>query len=732
MILRILPRGSSLPDAEWQSRHRGIMGLLWAHAVALPLFALVRGFSPAHTILESVILPALALLAAVPALSRRARTVVASAGLLTASAILVHMSGGVIEMHFHFFVMVSVVALYQDWMPFGAAIAYVFVHHGAFGALNPESVFNHQAALSRPWLWAGIHALFIAGISATCLVTWRLNETTLGLRQRAEDRLHEEVAVVNTLLEASQLLATSLELEPILHGLARLLASRVADYCVIDLRDPSGVPRRFAAGNTSERQSLAIALEAAPPDLAAADHPVARAFGPGQHIHLLDPAPPDLFGSGVEWPAADLPRSALVVPVIGRHEVLAVLTLARSRGRDPLDEGDMRVAEEMARRAAFAVENARLFDRQRSVSETLQHSLLPDHLVEIPGLEVAARYRAGGPGVEVGGDWYDLLSLANGKAMVAMGDVVGRGERAAALMGQLRTAARVYALEGRSPGSVIGRLNDLLHELGPGDMATMVCAELDPEAGALVLASAGHPPPIAIGPDGRAVLVECSNGPPLGAVARARYDQVTLPFEAGSTLVLFTDGLVEDRSTPIDVGLDRLSRAVAGGPTSLDDLCARALATIDDGCCDDVALLALRMATLGPHLELRIPTRPATLQPLRTTLRRWLAGSGADDQETYEVVVAAVEACANAIRHTRWSGSGCYEVEGSLGEEVVLTVRDEGTWRPERPGDDGGGRGLNIINAFMDHVEIVTDDTGTTVTMRRRLRAGDIAQEVDA
>ena len=187
MLRRLLPEGGGLAPDVWRARHRGILVLLWAHAVAVPIFGLLRGFSLRYMVLESAIVPATALIAGGGSLGRAARTAAASAGLLSSSAILVHLSGGVIEMHFHFFVMVAVVALYQAWLPFLAAIAYVLVHHGLMGALDPNSVYNHAAAQNGPWKWAAIHAFFIAGTSATCLVTWRLNEMILAQRLRTDD-----------------------------------------------------------------------------------------------------------------------------------------------------------------------------------------------------------------------------------------------------------------------------------------------------------------------------------------------------------------------------------------------------------------------------------------------------------------------------------------------------------------------------------------------------------------
>jgi PAS domain S-box-containing protein len=172
----LIPEGRPLPYPVWRRRHWGIVILLWAHVVGLAVFAILAGAEPRHAFAESGAVAVFALLAGVERLGRRVAAAMACLGLLTSSALLVHFSGGYIEMHFHFFVMVGLMALYQDWIPFLLAIGYVVGHHGLVGVLEPRSVFNHAAAWGNPWLWAGIHGLFIVGMSIVSLFTWRLNE----------------------------------------------------------------------------------------------------------------------------------------------------------------------------------------------------------------------------------------------------------------------------------------------------------------------------------------------------------------------------------------------------------------------------------------------------------------------------------------------------------------------------------------------------------------------------
>jgi hypothetical protein len=171
-----LPRGRSLPEALWATRHRAIVVLLWIHVVGLWVLAEIRGYSLVHATLEVGLVAAAAVLAASDRLARQVRAAIATAGLFTCSALLVHFSGGVTEMHFHFFVMVVVVSLYQDWTAFLVGIGYVLLHHGVVGTLAPQDVYGTAAAVENPWGWAAIHAAFILAESVACLVAWKKSE----------------------------------------------------------------------------------------------------------------------------------------------------------------------------------------------------------------------------------------------------------------------------------------------------------------------------------------------------------------------------------------------------------------------------------------------------------------------------------------------------------------------------------------------------------------------------
>jgi diguanylate cyclase (GGDEF)-like protein len=185
-IARLLPHGGALSEHVWERRHRAILALLWAHAPSIVVFAIVRGYSLDHALVEVVPIVGTAVLAGIRTSGRGFRAGWAALGLLTCSAVIVHLSGGVIETHFHFFVMVGVLTMYQDWIPFLVAIAYVVVHHGVMGWLDPASVFNHPAAQAHPWVWAGIHGAFVLAASAAYIVAWRMNEESAAVAAEAQ------------------------------------------------------------------------------------------------------------------------------------------------------------------------------------------------------------------------------------------------------------------------------------------------------------------------------------------------------------------------------------------------------------------------------------------------------------------------------------------------------------------------------------------------------------------
>jgi anti-sigma regulatory factor (Ser/Thr protein kinase) len=362
---------------------------------------------------------------------------------------------------------------------------------------------------------------------------------------------------------------------------------------------------------------------------------------------------------------------------------------------------------------------------ERRVAETLQRSLLP-RLPVVPGLQLAAHYRPGSAETRIGGDWYDAIALRGGKVAIAIGDVVGRGVKAAARMAHLQSALRAYALEALRPALVLERMNGFVLEGEQGGMLTLLYAIVDPDGHTVQVASAGHPPPLVLDPGGGTTFVEAPAGSPLGVARYAAYEESTTTLDPWSTVLLYTDGLVEGPELPLGQGLEGLLNSMEGGPREPEALCHAVVDSLDvrAGFSDDLALLALQLTPPGETLDLVFPALPSSLASMRRAVAQWLRLAGAGEDEIYEVLVACGEACANAVAHAHPALSdSSFELRAEReGPAVEITVRDTGRWRP--PGEEGPGRGLAVMRELMEDVEIEPSESGTTVKLRRRLREG--------
>ncbi len=361
--------------------------------------------------------------------------------------------------------------------------------------------------------------------------------------------------------------------------------------------------------------------------------------------------------------------------------------------------------------------------REHEVAETLQRSLLPERLPRLDGIELAARYLPAGAGSAIGGDWYDAIELEDGRVAVVVGDVVGHGLRAAATMGQLRNAFRAYGLVESTPAEVMGCVNRLLARNDEGAMATVLYLVIDRDRGEVVFASAGHPPALILA-EGESRFLEGGRSVPVGAADPVAFREGRATLPSGATLLLYTDGLVERRDTPLADRLAELAAAAQAVGGELEQLCDQVLSGVlgprDPG--DDVALLAVRLEPVSAgRLSLSLPADPGALGPLRRRLTRFLRAAGADEHECYEITLTICEAAGNAIEHAYGPGDASFRVDVELSEGTILaTVSDQGSWR-ERRGENRG-RGLAIIEGLMDEVAVSREDVGTVVRMRRRIR----------
>jgi PAS domain S-box-containing protein len=405
----------------------------------------------------------------------------------------------------------------------------------------------------------------------------------------------------------------------------------------------------------------------------------------------------------------------------GSYRWVLEVGVPRHRGGEFL--GYVGTATDIHERRSMEQALRQVYEREHRIAETLQRSLLPETLPAIEGVALAARYLPAGADTAVGGDWFDALELEDGRLALVVGDVVGHGLRAAATMGQLRNAFRAYALVEGSPAQTVGRVDRLLAHEAAGAMATVLYLVLDRDTGEVAFTSAGHPPPLLLTPDGPRFL-EGGRSVPVGATDSAVFREHTEVIPPGSTLVLYTDGLVERRDAALEHGLAELAASATRSEGDLEHLCDDLLADALGGAdpADDVALLVVRPEPVGTQpLALSLPAEPEALAGLRRRLARFLQAAGATAQERYEITLTISEAAGNAIEHAYGPGDARFEVQARLEDgDVVVAVSDRGRWRDRR--GEHRGRGLRIIEGLMDQVQVSREPDGTTVRMRRRLR----------
>ncbi|MGB6761908.1 SpoIIE family protein phosphatase [Mycobacterium sp.] len=422
----------------------------------------------------------------------------------------------------------------------------------------------------------------------------------------------------------------------------------------------------------------------------------------------------------IEWPDAPGMSRGIVAVLTGGGDVALWLELRVPRR---VSAEDRLLVTVLVGHLGLAIQHVRQFETARETSLTLQHAMLaPTELP--PGF--AVRYEPAVPPLEIGGDWYDVLQVGDHRIGIIVGDCVGRGLSAAAVMGQLRSSARALLLTGAEPAMLLEDLDSVAELIPDAFCTTVFLAVLDTESGEFFYSCAGHLPAVLAAPQAKPTLLSDARSVPLVVQRKSSRPQSSVVLPPGSTLMLYTDGLVERRDVSLDDGIARVSETVAGGMHLPVDAVADAVLNEmapPGGYDDDIAIVVYRQ----PYAPLAIEkvVTADQLTDIRHQLAAWMRAATIPDDRVADIVLAVNEACANSIEHGyRGRKPGRVRVEGENdGARVHLRVIDSGSWKAA-PADPGvRGRGLLLIRAVSDWLEMECTPTGTTVDMSFRLPA---------
>ncbi|WP_030458663.1 SpoIIE family protein phosphatase/ATP-binding protein [Kitasatospora sp. NRRL B-11411] len=559
------------------------------------------------------------------------------------------------------------------------------------------------------------------------------------------------------LYDAGMRIGSTLDVTRTAEELAQVAVPGFADVVTVELRDPV-LHGEEVDGNASGLRRTAVAG-------LTEDHPL---YPVGRLIHFVDSTPmaagigsgrsvlePDLAASD-GWRAQDPERagrildsglhSLVVVPLQARGTVLGLVNFWRAGGSPPFDREDLSFAEEVAGRAAACIDNARRYTREHTMAVTLQRSLMPRALPEQDELEVAHRYLPAPAGA--GGDWFDVIPLPGARVALVVGDVVGHGLHAAATMGRLRVAVHNFSALDLPPDELLGHLDELVARIdvqdegdhpdgdppdrpdapdgpeapdgdapdGPGSApggaddvpaitgATCLYVIYDAVSGQVTAATAGHPPPAVVHPDGKVVFLRPPVSPPLGLGAGLPVETASVTVPEGSRLVLYTDGLLGSRTRDLDTALESLGRAVSGPDRSPEEVCAAVLDGLPPGRQeDDIALLVARTRLLDQErvAEWEVPSDPAAVGPVRNACARKLAEWGLDEVSFGSELILS-ELITNAVRY----GKEPIRVRLLHTRTLICEVSDGSSTAPHirRAKDtDEGGRGLFLVARYARH-----------------------------
>jgi PAS domain S-box-containing protein len=434
----------------------------------------------------------------------------------------------------------------------------------------------------------------------TFLIAGTQNAAHALARARMYERQRITAGRERFLASAGELLSRSLDPNESLAALAELSIRHVADWCGVDLvGERGGIVSVAVAHVDAERVALAQRLRDRYPPDPASPTGVPHVIRTGES-ELYREIPEELLvESARDEEHLEILRqlglrSAMVVPLSARGRILGAITFVASESGRTYGEDDLRLAEDLARRAALALDNALLYRREHEAALTLQRALLPQSLPSVPGIDFEARYHPAAAELEVGGDWYEVVALDDGTVGVTIGDIAGRGIGAASMMGRVRPALRAYVLDGHRPSEAVERLDKLMREFGGAQMTTVFHLHYDPGSGRASYVRAGHPPALLRLPDGTVTRLGGDGCPPLGIVDGIECPEHEARVPRGSLLLLYTDGLIERRGVDLFIALERLEETFAAAPAEpgpcLDWLEARFGAEAVE---DDVAMLVM-------------------------------------------------------------------------------------------------------------------------------------------
>ncbi|MBP0453413.1 SpoIIE family protein phosphatase [Kitasatospora sp. RG8] len=590
----------------------------------------------------------------------------------------------------------------------------------------PQDLLTANRPVSDEMVLAGERLLAVnvrltdqAGGPPGCVATLRDSTELLALSGRAEVAQRR----LRLLYDAGVTVGSSLDVTRTAEELAQVAVPRFADFVSVDLAEqvlegeepPPGLElgRMRRAAFSGVRTDAPFYPVGTVVDVVPTS-PLAGALSSG--LAEVEPR----LAEAEAWREQDPERSAQVlaygvhslvrVPLRARGVLLGVARFWRADRAEPFDEEDLALAEELVSHAAVCIDNARRYTREHAMAVTLQHSLLPRSLPEQNALEVAHRYLPAQAGV--GGDWFDVIPLPGTRVALVVGDVVGHGLHAAATMGRLRTAIHNFSTLDLPPDELLGHLDELVNRIDQEESATggsaavtgatCLYAIYDPVSRRCTLASAGHPPPAMIDPAGRVVFPELSTGPPLG-LAVLPFETVEVEVAEGSRLVLYTDGLVEDRERDIDEGLELLRAALAGPTRTPEQTCADVLgAMLPAHPQDDIALLVAKTRVLAEdHVaEWEVRSDPAAVGEVRAAVAERLALWGLDEAAFVTELILS-ELVTNAIRY----GTGPIRVRLLRDRSLICEVSDGSSTSPHlkyAATTDEGGRGLFLVAQFAD------------------------------